>query len=194
MACDISLAPAADVLRARPGAGAQVLRFRLETDCLQEGCAIWILRDGRPEVVLPLAEAHVGLALEQADAMLYIDEIAPAETAAPTAPEQAIQLRILNWLCRIYEAALPLALPAAALALIFILGTDLRHHRRAPGSIFTAALLVAVLMRLLLFAYLHASFSPLYELRYFVPAYPLALAFIGMTACGALSRLRRSPA
>jgi hypothetical protein len=194
---ELTLAAAADVLAALPDSdNAEAVRFAVEDRSPAGDGQLLIHRPDAADVLIPLAEARPGRVLNLTDLAVHLDHVDPAG-APPALPAlRRAKLALLDTLREGFRALLPIAAPASLLLLALLLAADLRRERLDPALLLAAALLAAVGLRLLLFAYLYAGFSPVYELRYLAPLYPLLLAAIGIVGWAAMRRaigLRRSP-
>jgi hypothetical protein len=183
MTTAVKLSSGADVVAAFPSRNAEAVRFDIAIDCGNDSCDLVIRREGAPDVVFPISDAKFGMALRQPDLMLYFDSVSRAGFPDPTTGRmQTAQLSLMRWIASLYEAVLPLALPAALSLFILELAWCLHRRTLPAATVLAASLLAALACRLAILGYAFATFAPLIEPRYLSPAHPLGIAFVVIVA------------
>jgi hypothetical protein len=115
------------------------------------------------------------------------DRLSPS-TAAGRFPKQAkfddIKITILAYIGKIYQIAGPFAVSLALI--IYIIGTVCSIRKRAVTELWmiSAALLVAIFIRVLILSMIHVTSFPAIRPGYGAPAYPLLLLFVSLSFAG----------
>jgi hypothetical protein len=166
------------------GRGTHIL-FQLVTDCVDASCAL-VVRDRRaPEERFALSDCKEGVAVKRGALKLVVKTAEKEPAVIPYGARRAERLlRALGAVGRAYRVLFPLCVLLGSACYVLSLTKALRRRQGDFLLFVGTALLVAVVSRLLLLAYMDATVWPTIRPLYCSPVYPLLLLFCGVAVAG----------
>jgi hypothetical protein len=161
------------------------IHFMLSTESKDASCEL-VVRDRRaPDERFALADLKEGATLERGALKLVVKTAREEPAVLPYGSVRAVRVfRVLAALGSVYQLLLPLC-AALGLACYAWSWAQALRRKRVDFLLFVgAALLAAVLSRLLLLSYMDATVWPAINILYCSPIYPVLILFCGVAVAG----------